>query len=80
MIETQVLITVSDSLRPFSRNDFLEGGFTFQWGWGLFLRWGRLDGRGFQKTVAWGGGGGAHAAQPTMGNTDIIFNECQKFQ
>ena len=40
--ETQVLMTVSDLLGFFSRNYFLEGGFTFQWGgiwfsveWGL---------------------------------------------
>ena len=32
MIETQVLMTVSDFLRFFSRNHFLEGGFPFQWG------------------------------------------------
>ena len=25
--------------RVFSRNHFLEGGFTFQWGWVLFFRW-----------------------------------------
>ena len=31
MIETQVLMTVSDFLKIFSRNHFLEGGFTFQW-------------------------------------------------
>ena len=30
--ETQVLMTVSDLLGFFSRNYFLEGGFTFQWG------------------------------------------------
>ena len=40
--ETQLLMTVSDLLGFFSRNYFLEGGFTFQWGgiwfsveWGL---------------------------------------------
>ena len=32
MIETQVLMTVSDFLGFFSKNYFLEGGFTFQWG------------------------------------------------
>ena len=32
MIETQVLMTVSDFSGFFSRNHFLEGGFTFQWG------------------------------------------------
>ena len=42
MSETQVLMTVSDFLGFFSRNCFLEGGFTFQRGgirfsveWGL---------------------------------------------
>ena len=34
MIETQVVMTVSNFLRFCSRNHFLEGGFTFQWGWG----------------------------------------------
>ena len=32
MIETQVLMTVSDFSRFFSRNHFLEEGFTFQLG------------------------------------------------
>ena len=32
MIETQVLMTVSDFSGFFSRNHFLEGGFTFHWG------------------------------------------------
>ena len=31
MIETQVLMTVSDFSGIFSRNHFLEGGFTFRW-------------------------------------------------
>ena len=31
MIETQVLMTVSDFLGFFSRNHFVERGFTFQW-------------------------------------------------
>ena len=31
MSETQVLMNVSDFLGFFSRNYFLEGGFTFQW-------------------------------------------------
>ena len=31
MIETQVLMTVSDVLGFFSRNHFVERGFTFQW-------------------------------------------------
>ena len=47
MSETQVLMTVSDFWGFFSRNCFLEGGFTFQWvgirfsvEWGLnFKRW-----------------------------------------
>ena len=34
MIETQILMTVSDFLGFFSRNHFLEGDFTFQWGGG----------------------------------------------
>ena len=32
MSEIQVLMTVSDFFVFFSRNYFLEGGFTFQWG------------------------------------------------
>ena len=51
MIETQVLMTVADFLRLFSRSHFLEGVFTFQWGdW--FFRWGAL----FLSV----GGGGQH--------------------
>ena len=45
MIEVQILMTVSNFLRFFSRNYFLEGGFTFQCRgegegvcvWGLFV-------------------------------------------
>ena len=36
MIETEALMTVSDFLGFFSRNHFLEGGFTFQWVVGVF--------------------------------------------
>ena len=32
MIETQTLMTASDFSVFFSRNHFLEGGFTCQWG------------------------------------------------
>ena len=32
MTETQVLMKVSNFLEFFSRNHFLEDGFTFQWG------------------------------------------------
>ena len=40
MIETQILMTVSDFFWFFSRNHFLEGGFTFQWGGGGgFFSW-----------------------------------------
>ena len=35
MSETQVLMTVSDFFCFFSRNHFLEGGFTFERGGGL---------------------------------------------
>ena len=48
MIETQILMTVSDFSGFFSRNHFLEGGLTFQWGVCLSVR-GRtsfLSGRG----------------------------------
>ena len=34
MIETQVSMTASNFSGFFSRNYFLEGGFTFQWGRG----------------------------------------------
>ena len=41
MIETQVLMTASNFSGFFSRNHFLEGGFTFRLGGGgLFFRWG----------------------------------------
>ena len=42
MIEAQVLMTVSDFLNFFPRNNFLEEGFAVQWGegGGLFFRWG----------------------------------------
>ena len=50
MIETQVLMTVSDFSRFFSRNHFLEERFTFQWEV-CFFRW-RM---GF--IFKWGGGG-----------------------
>ena len=36
MIETQVLMTIPDFFGFFSRNHFLEGGFTFQWKGGCF--------------------------------------------
>ena len=39
MSETQLLVTVLDFSRFFSRNHFLEGGFTFQWGL-VFSWWG----------------------------------------
>ena len=37
MSETQVLTTVPDCSGCFPRNHFLEGGFTFQWGGGVFF-------------------------------------------
>ena len=48
MIETNVLMTVTDFSGFFSRNHFLEGSFTFQWGgggggsvaWGFIFKWG----------------------------------------
>ena len=49
MIETQVLMAVSDLLRFFSRNHFLEGGFT-----GLGLS---LGGHGEALVLIRGGGG-----------------------
>ena len=39
MIETQVLMAVSDALGFFTRNHFLEGDFTFQGG-GFIFKWG----------------------------------------
>ena len=36
MIETQALMTIPDFFGFFSRNHFLEGGFTFQWKGGCF--------------------------------------------
>ena len=36
MIETEALMIVSDFLGFFSRNHFLEGGFTFHWEVGVF--------------------------------------------
>ena len=70
MIETQVLMTVSDFLGFFSRNHFVERGFTFQWE-DLFFRrvasflsvCGRchmgalvlMGGGGLKKIVGWGG-------------------------
>ena len=73
MSETQELMTVSGF---FSRNHFLEGGFTFQWG-GLIFKWGEgtplgasaLMGDGvFKKNHAVWGGGGCPPIPPTMGN------------
>ena len=51
MIETQVLMAVSDLLRFFSRNHFLEGGFT---GAGTFFGGGAWGGIGFNKGWGWG--------------------------
>ena len=82
MSETQVLMIVSDFLGFFSRNYFLEGGFTFQWGgiwfsveWGLnFKRRGAplgalalMGGEIFKKYHRMEGA----APPPTMGNPDI---------
>ena len=65
----------------FARNQFLEGGFTFQWGWefafllwrgGFIFKWGGHGGHlfwyeeGFKKNHRIGGGVSFHA--PTMGN------------
>ena len=62
MIETQVLKTV-DFLKLSSRNHFLEGGFTFQWGRGFvsqmegfIFQWGGIgfDEGVLKKIVGWG--------------------------
>ena len=42
MIETQVLLTVSNFWAFLSRNHLLEGSFTFQWWEGLVFSWGAL--------------------------------------
>ena len=57
MIETQVSMTASNFSGCFSRNYFLEGGFTFQWGRGegfvfqmggdFIFKWGDAPWRGF---------------------------------
>ena len=70
MSETQVLMTVSDFFPNifgfFSRNNFLEGGFTFHWGGDSFLSGGATP-WGFKKNL--GMGGGVVAGHPsTMGN------------
>ena len=41
MIETSINDSFRFSKFFFSRNHFLEEGFTFQWRGGLFFRWGR---------------------------------------
>ena len=87
MIETKVLMRVSDFLEIFSRNHFLEWGFTLQWGscfsyrgasflsggapWGASILMG-----GFQKTV----GGGVppphtppHYGKPCQEKTSLLF-------
>ena len=51
-IETQVLMTVSDFSGVFSRDHFLEGGFTFQC-------FSDESGFIFSEGSGWGGGGGA---------------------
>ena len=61
MIETQALMTASDFSGVFSRNHFLEGGFTFLWG--LFFRWRGLHfifkrGHWGGHRFRWGGAGG----------------------
>ena len=70
MIQAQVLMTVSDFWGIFSRNHFLEGGFTFQWGevvsqmGGFIVKWGGLWGASIlmmgvsKKNCRIGGGGG----------------------
>ena len=50
MIETQILMTVSDLFGLFTRNHFLEGSFTFSQGGVVF----QIGGFIFK----WGGGGG----------------------
>ena len=62
MIETQALMTASDFSGVFSRNHFLEGGFTFLWG--LFFRWRGLHfifkrGHWGGHRFRWEGGGGS---------------------
>ena len=62
MIETQVLMTVSNFSGFFSRNHSLKGGFTFQVGgcfsvWELHFQveWGAMVWRGFsKKIIGWG--------------------------
>ena len=51
MSETQVLMTVSNFRGFFSRNHFLRGGFTFQWG-NFIFKWGapHRGGNGNDKT------------------------------
>ena len=61
MIETQVLMTVSNFSGIFSRNHFLEGGFTFQWGRGGVPI---LIG-GFKENCRMGGGGYPTCSPPS---------------
>ena len=60
MSEIQVLMTVSDFFGFFSRNYFLEGGFTFQWGGISFsVEWGfifKRRGAGLGELALVGGG------------------------
>ena len=61
MIETQVLMAVSDFSGFFSRNHFLEGGFIFQWGV-VFL----LGDAPVLCSVGWEGAPAMHGARGAL--------------
>ena len=67
MSETQLLVTVLDFSRFFSRNHFLEGGFTFQWGL-VFSWW------GVKKIIRWGSPMPPHYGKPC----NIRYTFCNK--
>ena len=74
MIETQVLMTVSDFLGFFSRNHFVERGFTFQWEDLFFRRMASflsVCGRCHMGALVLmgGGGGGVKKKLQVGGNT-----------
>ena len=77
MSETQVLMTDSNFGFFFSRNHFLEGDFTFQWGGGSFLSGGcpmeasaGVGGGGLKKS--WDEGGGTPPCLPHYGKPCTI--------
>ena len=64
MSETQVLMTVSDFFGFFSRNYFVEGDFTFQWGGIWFsVEWG-LNFKGRGAFIGWRVQPPAHYEKP----------------